>query len=447
MWLDFAGMTTEELKENIWSLIHPDDVQATSDNWSHLQDDGISIEHEQRFKHKSGEYRWHLSKTIAHKDADGNITMYIGSNTDIHDQKIIAEALKQSEHYFRLLADETPFMIWKVDHEGICNYVNKSWSDFTGISFNESVGLGWSRAFHEDDRKREYTKFLNCFKENKPYHSKFRLRRKDGIYRWMLAVSNPISEGNMRGYIGSLTDITDQQMLQQATEELMRKKDEFMSIASHELKTPITSMKASLQIIERLTQGNTATKDVHSFIAKATRHANKLTALVNDLLDVTKIQAGKIQFNFNHHSIGEIITDSLDHIRNTASRQHIMIDGDTSIKIFGDKHRLEQVLNNFLSNAVKYSPPGSPITLTITAETNQLKVSVRDEGIGIPEDKMKYVFDRFFRVQESSQKFAGLGLGLYISAEIVRRHGGEVGVESKGGNGSTFWFTIPMDEV
>lgn len=352
---------------------------------------------------------------------------------------------KVREDQFTELADLIPTMIWKVNNEGSATYVNKTWVDFTGISFEESLGYGWGAAVHPDDRDNEFNIFMTAFEKRVPFQSKFRLRRKDGKYRWVLSQGNVLFNPQFSGFIGSLTDITDQERAQQATKILMQKKDEFMSIASHELKTPITSMKAALQIVERLTAANKDHAQIHSFIEKANKQVNKLTGLVEDLLDVTKIHSGKMQFNRSVFFIDEVLQDCLDQIKHHSQTHKVLVNGLSDISIFADKHRIEQVIINFLSNAIKYSPGADKILINLQIEGNDIKISVTDFGIGIPADKIRFIFDRFFRVQESSQKFSGLGLGLFISSEIVKRHGGNIGVDSIEGKGSTFWFTLPLD--
>ena len=213
----------------------------------------------------------------------------------------------------------------------------------------------------------------------------------------------------------------------------MKKKDEFMSVASHELKTPITSMKASLQIVKRLTQTGKMQPQVDIFIDKANRQAEKLSELVSDLLDVTYLHAGKMQFNQSEFKISEAINESVEQIITTDSKHRLEIEGDAEVTVYADKH-----------HAVKYSPDADLIKIRLSTNKKIIRVEICDFGIGIAQDKTHYVFDRFFRVQESSQKFSGLGLGLYISAQIIERHNGKVGVVSELGKGSTFWFTLPL---
>ncbi|MDB5231162.1 MAG: chemotaxis protein [Chitinophagaceae bacterium] len=446
-WIDYTGRDMTGLEGNGWEeIIHPDDIKRSIKLWKEAVKNSTDFETENRLLSHDGSYRWHLTRAIAQRDNSDHVVMWVGTNTDIHDQKANAERLKRSEDHFREIADQSPFMIWKVDTAGICNYVNKQWCEFTGIAYEQSLGRGWDGAIHPEDRKREYEKFMHSFNQRIPYSSKFRIRRHDGQYRWVYSLSNPLSEGEFSGYIGSLTDITEQELNQQATTFLLQKKDEFMSIASHELKTPITSMKASLQIVERLSANDKGLKPIHAFVEKANKQVNRLTRLVEDLLDVTKIQAGKLLFNKSYFNIRTAVMDCVDQVQNNTESHKIVLKGDTDITIYGDRHRLEQVINNLLVNGIKYSPDGDRIIVQIKKQQDCVEVSITDFGIGIPQDKVPYIFDRFFRVQESSTNFSGLGLGLFISAEIVKRHGGDIGVKSETGKGSQFWFTLPLSQ-
>ncbi|WP_256012835.1 PAS domain S-box protein [Desertivirga xinjiangensis] len=448
VWTEFTGKTADELRGWGWmDVIHPDDRVENKKLWLNSVATGTNFVMERRLLKADGEFSWHLSRSTPQRDENGNITLWVGTSTDIHEQKTVTEALKISEDYFRQLADQSPFMIWKVDKQGMCNYVNKQWIDFTGLSYEASGGLGWQLAFHPEDSEREQKKFLAAFTNRDIYHSKFRIKKAKGEYHWVLAQANPLNGVLFDGYIGSLTDITEQELAQQATRLLMQKKDEFMSIASHELKTPITSMKASLQIAERLSGQNAEAGKIRAFIEKANKQVNKLTSLVEDLLDVTKIQAGKLQFDISVFNIDDAVNDCVDQVHSYSSTHTIEITGEKNVMVLGDKHRLEQVIINFLSNAIKYSPGSDKVLLDIRKVEDMVKVSISDFGIGIPENKINFVFDRFFRVQESSQKFSGLGLGLFISSEIIKRHNGKVGVLSEEGKGSVFWFSLPLANV
>ena len=227
------------------------------------------------------------------------------------------------------------------------------------------------------------------------------------------------------------------------TEQLMRQKDEFLDIASHELKTPVTSMKVTFQMVESIAKKEDHTHTIYSLVNKANKQINRLTALIEDLLDITKIQAGKLELVTSRFSISEAVSEWLEHGAFTASHHKIVLEAEQDCWVEGDKNRLEQVVVNLLSNAVKYSPDADEVVVSLRKEKGSVKVSVTDFGIGIPADKIPYVFDRFFRAKEG-HRFAGLGLGLYISSEIIKQHGGEVGVHSEVNKGSCFWFCIPV---
>ena len=239
------------------------------------------------------------------------------------------------------------------------------------------------------------------------------------------------------------TEMRHHQVMQQAAEELIVKKDEFMSIASHELKTPITSLKASLQVVERMVDKNEVLEPVIPFVQKASKQVNKLTEIIHDLLDVTRMQAGKLELVKTDFNLTEIIKECADQCQSEDNRHEIQIDADPVLIVHADRNRLDQVINNFLTNAIKYSPGGELVSIRAEKlENGAVKVDVTDHGIGIPDDKLENIFDRFYRVENTSKNYSGIGLGLYISSQIIKRHNGQIGVNSTLGEGSTFWFTV-----
>lgn len=233
------------------------------------------------------------------------------------------------------------------------------------------------------------------------------------------------------------------QILAKATEELMAKKDEFMSIASHELKTPITSVKASLQVLEKIVSQNVDLASVVPFVQRSSKQVDKLTSLINELLDVTKIQAGKLELKMQEFNLMKMVIECVDQCQSADGKHHVDIRGDESLVLIADHDRVDQVLSNFLMNAFKYSPEVSTVEVCFERlGDGRVRLNVTDEGIGIPEDKINHVFDRFFRVENTSQNYSGMGLGLYISSQIIQGHGGEIGVRNNSRQGVTFWFIL-----
>jgi two-component system sensor histidine kinase/response regulator len=222
-----------------------------------------------------------------------------------------------------------------------------------------------------------------------------------------------------------------------------RKKDEFISIASHELKTPLTSVKGYVQLLERsVDKGDIPTVKRH--LQKAQLQLDKLNDLIADLLDISKIESGKLKFNKKNFDLNLLLDSIIEIIHQSNPEFRIIKTGVIPQEIFADEMRIEQVIVNFLTNAIKYAPGTTEVHIHVAAEADRVIVSVKDFGIGIHPEQQNNVFDKFYRVEETAIHFQGLGIGLYISAEIIRRHGGTVGVNSTFGEGSEFYFNIPL---
>lgn len=226
--------------------------------------------------------------------------------------------------------------------------------------------------------------------------------------------------------------------------EMDRKKDDFISIASHELKTPLTSMKLFLELLSRqLETAKKADQSIH-LLKKAQEQTHRLQRLVTDLLDVSRIQKGKLQFLSEPFRLDKLIEDTLDGL----SLQHnILIKKTTPLIVKGDKFRIYQVLTNFLTNANKYSPPNSEIHISIEKNDTNALVKVKDFGIGIAQNQQKNIFNKLYQVKNAEKKtYSGLGMGLFIAKEIITHHKGSIGVKSTKGKGATFFFTLPLFE-
>jgi len=225
-------------------------------------------------------------------------------------------------------------------------------------------------------------------------------------------------------------------------EAALRKKDEFISIASHELKTPLTTIKAYVQLLDRAIEVADPTK---MYVERTLVQVRKLDNLIVDLLDLSRIESGKLKFNKKVFNFGSTLSSAIEMIRQTYPDYRIMLKGTADVQLYGDEMRIEQVLINYLTNAVKYSPDNKEVHIEVSCdEDGRLCVRVRDFGIGIQKDHQSNIFHKFYRVEETANRFQGLGIGLYICAEIIRRHEGEYGVDSEPGQGSVFYFSIPV---
>jgi signal transduction histidine kinase len=213
-------------------------------------------------------------------------------------------------------------------------------------------------------------------------------------------------------------------------------------VVSHELKTPITSVKASIQLLDRLVKTDPTSPKVGQFIDKASTSIKKMQYLVDDLMDISKIEAGQLMLHKTTFVLADMLKECCDHFA-LMSKHEIVINGDAEIEVHADYQRIDQVLVNLVNNAIKYAPGSKNIVIAVEQQNALVKISIKDFGIGISADKLPHLFKRYYRVDSSGVQFSGLGLGLYICADIIKRHGGKIGVESTVGEGSNFWFTLP----
>ncbi|WP_158800098.1 ATP-binding protein [Pedobacter sp. L105] len=262
------------------------------------------------------------------------------------------------------------------------------------------------------------------------------LMKKDGTVIWCRVTSILFTDqGETLGYT-IIEDISEQHKLRQ-------QKEEFISVASHELKTPITSLYASLQVMNKLLSKAPGIDERIISIGKKTElHTIKLTNLVHDLLNTTKIEQGQLALNKSIFKLSDVIDGCCSHVE-LEGKYYLTFKGDHHLEVFADEQKINQVLINLINNAMKYAPDVKEIIVQVQKMEKCVKVMVIDQGPGIPEDSLSKLFERYFRVKSEESTTSGLGLGLYISAEIIKRHGGSMGVKSEIGKGSQFWFTLP----
>ncbi len=374
---------------------------------------------------------------------------------DITDKRKVEEGLTEVE---RLLAENKERLKFAVDSAGLGTWDyepqikqvvwDKRCREIFGLTGSDVFDMEtFLQTINEDDRVRVKSSIRETLndKDSGEFDLEFRTAPVNSKIKWLKAKGRAYfnESGVAVRFIGTLLDITVQRLLDEATRDLLNKKDEFVSIASHELKTPITSLKAVLQMIEKMVAGKDEMKKLHLFVQKGIKQVDKLTDLIKDLLEVTKIQAGKLELKKTHFKLDELLKDCCEDSQILSEKHHITTEGDKGVTVYADRNRLEQVIINLISNAIKYSPDADKVVINVAKTSDDIKVAVTDFGIGIPKETLPFLFDRFYRVDEVSQRYSGLGLGLYISAEIVKRHHGEVGIASTAGKGSTFWFTIP----
>jgi len=348
------------------------------------------------------------------------------------------KALSDSETLFRNMMETISQMAWTVTVEAQATFFNQRWYEYTGLYYKEGKTQGWDQVIHPDDLQL-FSKQFNLIHDGNitEWTGEIRYKRADGLYRWhqvsILPIKNDIQEVQL--WIGTATDIHDLKILQE-------RKDDFISIASHELKTPVTSLTAVLQLLNRM-KDNPSNKMIPVLIERANKSLDKVNQLIKNLLSVTQFNNGQLHLKKTAFSLYQLIDESCLQISNEIYT--IKTVGDLNLKVFADELKIDQVLVNFVINAIKYAPDSKEILITIEKIEDMAKVSVTDKGNGIPSDKLPHLFDRYYRVDGLGNQYSGLGLGLFISGEIIKKHGGEIGATSAMGKGSTFWFTLPIN--
>ncbi len=339
--------------------------------------------------------------------------------------------LRERVQELRSILESIPQIAFTAKRNGKIEFVNQHW-------FNYGQLESEFPPTHPDD-KSILEEWNQTIKTGLPLTMEVRFRkRRSEDYRWHLLKALPVKEDEqIMKWVGTFTDIEEQKQSEQ-------KKDEFISIASHELKTPLTSIKAYLQLLQRSIE-STGNNVVVNYLQRTQVQIEKLHHLITDLLDISKIESGKLKFNKKLFDLGPVVQSVVETIRQTHEGSTVIIKNNAQVQIYGDSERIEQVIINYLTNALKYSPDSREVELeTFILNNKEVRVNIKDKGIGIPMEKQTNIFQKFYRAEDSSSRFQGLGIGLYICAEIIKRHNGKYGVQSEEGKGSLFYFTIPL---
>ncbi|GCE28734.1 hypothetical protein KDA_42180 [Dictyobacter alpinus] len=449
-WYDYTGTTLQEMQGWGWQKVHhPDHVQRVREKFRHYLAIGEIWEDTFPLRGKDGEYRWFLSRAIPLKDEKGRVLRWFGTNTDVTEQWQAEEALRQltmqqeaTLAQLDSLLQHAPVGMAFFDLQHRYLRINDFLADINGVPTHEHIGKTVKEVLPDlatfidvilDDIVKTHQPFMNLEVVGKT-------PKVPGITRYWLTCYYPVMDKANREVesIGAIImEISDRKKMEQ-------QKDEFIGVASHELKTPVTSLKAYAQLLERRFRKD---GDTHaaSLLQKMGLQLNKLTTLVEELLDVTKIENGQLQLHFSSFDSNTLINEVVEETQRVATRQRIVRDLTDSVTLMADRDRIGQVLTNLLTNAIKYSPQADTILVHTVCAEDKLIISVRDFGIGIAKEKQSKLFERFFRVEGESQlTYPGLGLGLYISAEFVKRHHGSIWIESEPGQGTTVSFSLPL---
>jgi PAS domain S-box-containing protein len=360
----------------------------------------------------------------------------------------VAAALRESEAKFRTIADAMPQMVWSTLPDGYHDYYNEQWYRFTGVPPNSTDGDGWNDIFHPDDQDRAWLAWRASLATGNTYEIEYRLRHHGGGYRWVLGRALPVrnEDGAIIRWMGTCTDIENQKQAEATLREANGRKDEFLAMLAHELRNPLAPISSAAQIMLLRHGDPLAVQKSGQVILRQVRH---LTALVDDLLDVSRVTHGLIRIERVPLDLQEVLQDAVEQAQPLIESRGHRLTLDLALApcmVLGDKLRLVQVVANLLNNATKYTPAGGAIIVSLTRLDGQARIAVTDNGCGIEPALLPHVFDLFIQAKRTPERQqGGLGLGLALVKRITALHDGIVSARSDGpGLGSCFTMLLPL---
>lgn len=368
-----------------------------------------------------------------------NVTEKVLAEMALEKKTLANEKLKISEKHFRHLADMVPAKISNALPNGEVIYFNQQWLDYAGMSFEDLRDFGYHQMMHPDEIPTFQSQLVEAAAKGVPLESEMRFKDSTGQYRWHLNIASPVldDQGEITMWVGSTTDI-------HRLKEEDQLKSDFIGMVSHEMKTPLTSLSANLQVLQTIfpDSGNAAAK---RSLEQAMKQVRKMTTLINGFLNVSYLESSQIAINPTNFKIQELFSEIESERSQSNSNHKIIFCCSPSDQVVADRDKISLVINNLISNAVKYSKHGTTIQVLCKTEKKDIQIAVIDEGMGIDAKALSHVFERYYRADANGQ-IAGFGIGLYLCAEIIKRHNGKIWAESSLGKGSAFYFCLPRDK-
>ena len=495
-WYDYTGLNEDQSLGTHWSKpLHTNDRGRAVETWNQAMLDESLFEIEYRFRRHDGAYRWFLGRGQPQRDLAGKVTRWVGTCTDIHDQKTYAEALRKSEERYRRLTQAVPQMVWVADASAGMTFFNQRWVDYTGLTIEQGRGGGWTVAVHPDDLPGLTAARKAAFEGRAAsYQHEYRLRRAgDGAFRWMLSRAVPLRDDHdVTEWVGTLTDIDDQrrsaerleQMVRDRTAELSRANEllraeveerghaedreravaielarsnqeleQFAYIASHDLQEPLRKIQAFGDRLRQRSYESLAEQG-RDYIDRMLYSAVRMRRLIDDLLLFSRITtkpqtAARIDLD-------QILEGVLDDLEVGIEKAGAVVEVEPLPLLEADPSQMRQLFQNLIGNALKFVTPNSSPRIRIFAERESnppteggsdptaewWRISFQDNGIGFEEKYTDRIFQVFQRLH-GRHEYEGTGVGLAICRKIVERHGGIITARSRPGEGATFIVTLP----
>jgi len=448
-WYQFTGVPKGTTDGDGWNdMFHPDDQARAWKRWRRSLATGEVYEIEYRLKHFTGEYRWVLGRALPIFDGYGKIIRWMGTCTDIHEQKIAQVVLQEQEEKFRALAENIPQLAWMGRADGSVFWCNNRWCEFAGEGLEKLKDWSWTKLIHPDYSEAVAKSLKQNVASTQTWESIFPMRRADGAYRWFLSRAVPIRSefGEVTRWLATNTDITEQRQAADALVQMDKRKDEFLAMLAHELRNPLAPITAAANLLTNFSPDANRLKYISSVIARQAAH---MTSLVDDLLDVSRVTRGLITLENSEVEIANVVLEAIEQAKPLFDSKGQQLKSeflDKPISVLGDKNRLVQIIANLLNNAAKYTPNGGSISIRTLIKMDHVEIIVEDNGIGMSQELLEHAFDLFAQGQRTPDRAqGGLGIGLALVRSLVSLHGGTIHATSPGeGRGSTFTVALPI---
>ncbi len=451
-WLAFTGRTIEQELGNGWAEgVHPADMQQCLDIYTSSFDARQPFSTDYRLRRFDGQYRWVLDNGIPFYAPDGTFTGYIGSCVDITERRSLEQQLQYSEQKLRSLVESNILGVIVVDLDGRIYEINDRFAQIFGYSRDELLAetFNWSQLVPPDAHEALEQVITTVLSTGALPPLEWESLRKDGSRVQVLMAATLLDQEPRLG-LGVILDISDRKAAE-------RRKQEFLSMVSHELRTPLTAILglielALMQIDLRPRSLPPEAEGLLGQIEKVLQQANEQveieTRLVEELLELSRLEMHKFGLSLQRENLVTIVQEAVANQQQAARTRQIelVLLPDEVVPVIADAGRIEQVLTNYLTNALKYAPADQVVSVCLEVTGTIARVSVRDQGPGLTPEQRQWVWERFYQAAAPGSQGAdgGLGLGLAIAKVIIEQHQGQVGVESAPGRGSTFWFTVPL---
>jgi PAS domain S-box-containing protein len=438
--LGYSGSTWIENSETFFNIIHPEDRELVRSTIKKA----ITYKRDQRCDHRiynsDGHELW-VHTGLHYRDRPGTRPQFYALTVDISPLKNIQHALKVSKDQYKMLTDAVPLLLWTYSPGAGITFANARWREYTGASVDDTLGMGWEKVIHPDDR--DWIRNIGQAVEDHSVRREIRIRDASGNYRWHLGYGFPVRnhKGKLIAWYGSALDIDDRKRSQ---ERELKAREDVLAIVSHDLKNPISSVILNSDLLARMSGKIAGAEKLFELTRRIKRSAQSMDRLISNLLDLTKLETHGFKLDLYPERAESLVQESIEMIRPQAAAKSITIEsvlaGDCC-EIICDHDRILQVLSNLLGNAIKFTPSNGQIRVSIKHIDGKALFSVEDSGPGVSPEHLGNIFQRYWQAEETASK--GTGLGLSIAKGIVEAHGGRIWVESEVGKGAVFYFTLP----